>query len=61
MTVNKRVYEAGELDALLRACPPPTNDDVSVTTDGRRLDTPEAVIEFFEDLRRNGVEPVRAQ
>ena len=28
----------------------PTDDDVSITKDGRRLDTAEKVIEFFAEL-----------
>lgn len=30
--------------------PPPTDDDVSITNDGRRLDTKEKVIEFLAEL-----------
>ncbi len=29
----------------------PTDDDVSITKDGRRLDTAEKVIEFFAELK----------
>lgn len=29
---------------------PPTDDDVSITIDGRRLDTPEKVIAFIEEI-----------
>jgi hypothetical protein len=29
---------------------PPTDDDVSITIDGRRLDTPKKVIAFIEEI-----------
>lgn len=29
---------------------PPTDDDVSITADGRRLDTPEKVIAFLVEI-----------
>ena len=35
---------------MSRDLPPPTDDDVSITSDGRRLDTKEKVIEFFAEL-----------
>ena len=53
MAIVKRIYRAGTLDALLSRGQPATADDVSITKDGRRLDTAEAVIEFFEELRRD--------
>lgn len=43
----ERVLTAEEFNEMLRDAPPPTLDDVSITTDGRRLDTKEAVIAFF--------------
>jgi len=48
MAIVKRIYRAGTLDALLSRGQPATADDVSITKDGRRLDTAEAVIEFME-------------
>lgn len=44
-------YSRAELDELFAGALPPTEDDVSVTNDGRRLDSPEAVIAFFGELR----------
>jgi hypothetical protein len=37
--------------------PPPTDDDVPMTRDGRRPDTPEKVIAFLEEInaRRDAV------
>jgi len=35
---------------MLRDAPPPTPDDVSVTRDGRRLDSKEAVLAFIAEL-----------
>lgn len=46
----ERVLTAEEFNEMLRDAPPPTLDDVSITTDGRRLDTKEAVIAFFAEL-----------
>ena len=33
-----------------RSLPPPTDDDVSITKDGRRLDSKEKVLEFLAEL-----------
>jgi hypothetical protein len=46
----ERVLTRAEFNELLRDAPPPTDDDVSVTNDGQRLDTKEAVIAFFAQL-----------
>lgn len=39
-----------EFNEMLRDAPPPSADDVSITSDGRRLDSKEAVIAFFAEL-----------
>ena len=39
-----------EFNEMLRGAPGPTDDDVSITSDGHRLDSKEAVIAFFADL-----------
>jgi hypothetical protein len=47
-----------ELADALRSAPPPTADDVSITWDGRRLDSREKVLRLLAELRaapRNGV------
>jgi hypothetical protein len=44
-------YDEADLARLFDAAPPSTSDEVSITTDGRRLDSAEAVIAFFEELR----------
>ncbi len=49
---TKRVFGPGEATAYIAGGGPATDDDVSITNDGRRLDTAQAVIEFFEELRR---------
>jgi len=36
--------------SIRRDCLPPTDDDVSITRDGRRLDTPEKVIAFLAKI-----------
>ncbi len=51
MSKVKASYDKAELDELFADAAPPTEDDVSVTNDGRRLDSAEAVIAFFEELR----------
>ena len=44
-------YEWDEVQGLLGDGDAPTPDDVSVTLDGLRLDSAEAVERFFEELR----------
>lgn len=44
-------YEWDDVQRLLGEGDAPTPDDVSVALDGRRLDTAEAVVGFFEELR----------
>jgi hypothetical protein len=39
-----------EFNEMFRGAPGPTDDDVSITGDGRRLDSKEAVIAFFAEL-----------
>jgi hypothetical protein len=48
----KRAYGPGEATAFVAGGGPPTDDDVSITNDGRRLDSAEAVLAFVEQLRR---------
>lgn len=50
--IRKRVFGPGEATSFVAGGRGATDDDVSVTNDGRRLDNAEAVIEFFEDMRR---------
>jgi hypothetical protein len=45
-----RVLTRDEFNEMLRDAPPPTIDDVSITHDGRRLDSKEAVLEFIAEL-----------
>ena len=49
----KRVFERGEFNALFADMDAPTDDDVSTTIDGRRLDSVEAVMAFVEDVARD--------
>lgn len=39
-----------EFNEMLRDLPSATSDDVSITKDGRRLDTKEKVLEFLAEL-----------
>lgn len=52
MSPLKRSYGPGKATMLVTGGGPPTDDDVSITNDGRRLDSAEAVIAFVEELRR---------
>lgn len=45
-----RVLTWEQWGEMTRDLAPPTDDDVSITKDGRRLDTAEKVIEFFAEL-----------
>lgn len=45
-----REMTGAEFDALLRDAGRPTADDVSITTDGHRLDSKEAVLAFCAEL-----------
>lgn len=44
-------YDEADLAVLLAGATPSTPDEVSITKDGRPLDSAEAVIAFFEELR----------
>ncbi len=41
---------AAEFVARVRAAAPPTDDDVSITRDGRRLDSKEAVLAWLAEV-----------
>lgn len=43
-----------ELEAKTEAGGPPGDDDVSITTDSRRLDSREAALEFFAEIEAEG-------
>ncbi len=45
-----RSQTAAEFNAELALCPPPTADDVSITMDGRVLDTAEKVWAFVAEI-----------
>lgn len=42
--------DADEFQARMRAAAPRTADDVSITVDGRRLDSRQAVLEWIAEL-----------
>ena len=52
VTVPQRLSRE-EIREMSRGLEPPTADDVSITSDGVRLDSKEKVIAFFEQLDRN--------
>jgi hypothetical protein len=45
-----RTYGRDEFNALFAAAHPATDDDVSITSDGRTLDSVDAVLEFVRDV-----------
>ena len=51
----KQSYDREELEQLFADAAPATPDDVSITDDGRRLDSAEAVIAFFDEMRASRV------
>ena len=51
----RQVFERDEFNALFADLDAPTDDDVSITTDGRRLDSVEAVMAFVEEVARERV------
>ena len=46
----KPVISAEELFERVRTAPPPTDDDVTVLWDGRRLDSKEKVLQWLAEL-----------
>ncbi|MGI8754404.1 MAG: hypothetical protein ACR2MB_00800 [Acidimicrobiales bacterium] len=56
MSKLKASYKQAELDELFADAAPPSDDDVSVTNDGRRLDSAQAVIAFFEEMKAERAE-----
>lgn len=49
------VLSLSELTEAVRGDPPPTADDVSITFDGRRLDSKEKVLAFFAEVEADQV------
>lgn len=43
------------IEELFHDVAPPTDDDVSIALDGRRLDTPEKVIAYLDEINRDRV------
>lgn len=48
--MGDRVIGSGESARELAGDLPPTDDDVPITRDGRRLDTPQKVIAFLAEI-----------
>jgi hypothetical protein len=42
-----------EIAQMVEDAPPPTDDDVPITRDGRRLDSPEKVRAWLDDLNQS--------
>jgi len=41
---------ATEWDRIVRSATPPTSDDCTITSDGRRIDTPDKLYAWLEEL-----------
>jgi hypothetical protein len=50
----RRRFERDEFNALFADLDAPTDDEVTITTDGRRLDTVEAVLTFVTEVEVDG-------
>ena len=53
--VATEVVRRWTVEEFFRDAGPPTDDDVPIALDGRRLDTPEKVIAYLEEINRNRV------
>ena len=51
--VATEVVRRWTVEELFHAAAPPTNDDVPIALDGRRLDTPEKVIAYLDEINRD--------
>lgn len=47
-----RTYSREEFNELMAGAAEPTPDDVSILSDGRRLDTPEKVRAFIAEMQK---------
>jgi hypothetical protein len=54
------VMTVEELAEALRKAPPPTEDDVTILWDGRRLDSKEAVMEWLAEVDARRAEEAAA-
>jgi hypothetical protein len=54
------VMTVEELAEALRKAPPPTEDDVTILWDGRRLDSREAVMEWLAEVEVKRAEEAAA-
>jgi len=54
------VMAAEELIERVRHAPPPTEDDVTILWDGRRLDSKDAVMEWLAEVEVKRVEEAAA-
>jgi hypothetical protein len=54
------VMTVEELAEALRHAPPPTEDDVTILWDGRRLDSREAVMEWLAEVEAKRAEEAAA-
>ena len=59
--VGEHVVRRWTVEEFFGNTDPPTDDDVPITLDGRRLDTPEKVIAYLEEINRNRAAAQRAR
>ena len=57
MDGRELVVTSSELADLQRRAAPSSGDDVSLASDGRRLDSPAKVIAFVDELNRRLADP----
>jgi len=50
--VSDETVRRWSVEELFADAGPPTDDDVSITADGRRLDSPDKVIAFLEEINQ---------
>ena len=52
MAVPREAIRHWSVEELFADAGPPTDDDVSITSDGRRLNSPDKVIAFLEEINQ---------
>ena len=58
--VADQVVRRWTVEEFFENTDPPTDDDVPITLEGRRLDTTEKVIAYLEEINQNRAAPQRA-
>ena len=61
LEIMRQRFERDEFNALFADMDAPTDDDVSITTDGRRLDSVDAVMAFVQEVALDRAAAERAR